>query len=81
VTLPATGKLAAGDAGSAVTELQKVLAALGLYTGKPDGDFGPATKAAVIAFQKAHGLDPDGVVGSATARKLNEALARSGAAD
>ena len=31
-----------------------------------DGKFGAVTKAAVIAFQKAHGLTPDGVVGEKT---------------
>lgn len=46
-----------GDMGDEVKVLQK---ALGL---KEDGDFGPATKAAVVAFQKKHKLYPDGVVG------------------
>ena len=32
----------------------------------PDGDFGAATAAAVSAFQSAHGLSPDGALGSAT---------------
>jgi peptidoglycan hydrolase-like protein with peptidoglycan-binding domain len=31
-----------------------------------DGKFGPGTKSAVIAFQSAHGLSADGVVGSST---------------
>ena len=32
----------------------------------PDGDFGPQTLAAVIAFQKREGLQPDGEVGPLT---------------
>jgi hypothetical protein len=78
VTLPASGKLSAGDSGAAVVALQKALAALGLKVGKPDGSFGPATQAAVVAFQTANGLTPDGVVGAATARALNRALAAAG---
>jgi len=35
-----------------------------------DGDFGPITKAAVIAFQKANGLDPDGICGPLTWAKI-----------
>lgn len=31
-----------------------------------DGDFGPKTEAAVIAFQKSHGLVADGIVGDKT---------------
>ena len=36
----------------------------------PDGIFGAKTKAAVVEFQKANGLDPDGIVGQNTWRKL-----------
>jgi Putative peptidoglycan binding domain len=79
VALPADGKLGIGDSGSAVVTLQKMLAALKLEVGTPDGNFGPRTEAAVIAFQTTHALDPDGIVGPATAQKLNERLASAGA--
>ena len=60
--------------------LQKALNALGYDAGTPDGTFGPATEAAVIAFQKANGLTPDGAVGSPqTAQALNKALASKSA--
>jgi hypothetical protein len=78
VTLPAGGSLRSGDSGPEVVKLQKALAALGLKVGNPDGTFGPATKAAVVAFQTSHKLSPDGIVGAATAKKLNQALAASG---
>jgi peptidoglycan hydrolase-like protein with peptidoglycan-binding domain len=61
-----------------VVALQKALAALGLDVGQPDGSFGPATKTAVAAFQTAHGLTPDGIVGATTAKALDEALAARG---
>lgn len=37
-----------------------------------DGDFGPMTKNAVIAFQKANGLTPDGIIGPQTVAALNK---------
>ena len=79
VALPAAGKLASGDTGPSVLSLQRVLAALKLKIGTPDGNFGPRTQAAVIAFQTAHALNPDGIVGAATAKKLSDALAAPGA--
>jgi peptidoglycan hydrolase-like protein with peptidoglycan-binding domain len=78
VTVPAGGNLSVGDSGPAVVVLQKALAALHFDVGTPDGDFGSATEDAVIAFQQAHDLKPDGIVGSDTARALNQALAAAG---
>jgi hypothetical protein len=79
VTLPANGELKVGDTGAEVLALQKVLEALSYDVGKPDGSFGPATQEAVIAFQKAQGLTPDGVVGGETAKELTAALSGPGA--
>lgn len=52
---------------------QNQLRALG-YQIDADGYRGAATIAATIDFQKKNGLDPDGIPGPATARKLNAAL-------
>ena len=53
-----------------VREMQKKLKELGYYKGSADGDFGPATEKAVMAFQKANGLTADGKAGSKTLAKL-----------
>ncbi len=78
VELPAAGVLKVGDTGDLVLSLQKALAQLDLAVGTPDGAFGPVTRDAVIAFQKAQGLEPDGIVGAGTVEKLNANLAGSG---
>ncbi len=54
-----------------VKQLQQSLQQQGFYSGSVDGDFGPATKAAVIAFQKSKGIDTDGIVGEKTWTALN----------
>lgn len=56
--------------GDAVREIQQRLLILGFDPGIPDGEFGPHTQAAVVAFQLARGLTPDGEVGPATAASL-----------
>ncbi len=53
------------DKGPAVTALQVALVAAGSDI-DVDGYFGPATDAAVRAFQQAHGLEVDGLVGPLT---------------
>ncbi|HHT17287.1 MAG TPA: L,D-transpeptidase family protein [Papillibacter sp.] len=55
-----------GMIGSDVRRVQAMLRTLGFYSGTADGIFGNDTMHAVTAFQKAHGLNPDGVVGYTT---------------
>ncbi|MBF0307136.1 MAG: peptidoglycan-binding protein [Alphaproteobacteria bacterium] len=57
--------LAIGDRGPEVRRLQATLARFQADLAV-DGDFGPATRAALIAFQAKHGLQADGVAGPAT---------------
>lgn len=52
-----------GDTGREVIEIQQALASRG-YDVVVDGDYGPATKAAVADFQKDNNLEVDGEVGS-----------------
>lgn len=55
--------------------VQAALSRLGFAPGSVDGEWGPKTKAAVIAFQKAAELKPDGVVGPQTIKALQAAVA------
>lgn len=59
-----------GTKGWDVAVLQYLLAQRRLLHVQPDGQFGPKTEAAVLRFQRAHGLLPDGIVGPATASRL-----------
>ncbi len=64
--------LGMGSQGAEVKQLQQKLRELGYFTYSTNtGVFGLATKAAVIAFQKAHGLSPVGWVGPGTRAALN----------
>jgi peptidoglycan L-alanyl-D-glutamate endopeptidase CwlK len=56
--------------GSKVESLQQKLKELGFNPGDIDGDFGPATEAALIGFQKSQGLLPDGIAGPRTLKAL-----------
>jgi hypothetical protein len=70
-----TTTLAFGDKGPQVKKLQQALKQLGYYNGKVDGDYGPATKAAVEKFQQDAGLAVDGIVGAKTLSALKSRLA------
>lgn len=43
-----------------------------------DGNYGRRTRAAVVAFQTAHGLDADGLAGPLTAEAIEKAIAAGG---
>lgn len=62
--------LKAGSTGPDVTNLQQRLKDLGFDPNGVDGNFGPGTKAALIAFQKSKGLTADGVAGPQTMAAL-----------
>ncbi len=62
--------LRSGTQGADVSELQAALKLLGYFDGSVDGVFGNGTAIAVSQFQQAAGLEPDGVVGSATWNRL-----------
>jgi hypothetical protein len=64
-----------GDQGAQVKLLQRALAKLGYSPGKPDGDYGTATKVAVERFQIAKNLGEDGILGPQTLNALQHALA------
>jgi hypothetical protein len=63
------GMLRMGSRGKRVRELQALLVRAG-YQVRADGDFGPATRDALKAFQTAHGITPDGVYGPETESRL-----------
>jgi N-acetylmuramoyl-L-alanine amidase len=62
-----------GDAGAAVDQIVGLLCRLGLIEGDPPRHYDDRVELAVRAFQQQRGLHVDGVVGSATFRRLDEA--------
>jgi len=55
-------------------KIQRALKAAGVYTGSIDGRIGSGTKAAIVEFQKSHGLKADGVLGKKTWDELKTYL-------
>ncbi len=78
-TLPNGEYLYRGDTGESVAALQWALASLN-YVGasgaplRQDGQFGPETERAVLAFQGNHGLTKDGIVDDPTWSTMNVSL-------
>jgi len=66
-----------GTQGPKVREAQRMLARLGYRPGPSDGDFGPKTARAVIAFKRNEGLRPRAIIGPVTWARL-AALAPAG---
>ena len=69
------GILRRGDTGAAVKDMQAALIAAGYSCGPDgaDGDFGANTEAALMAFQRDHGLEADGEYGPLSKAKLEGA--------
>ncbi len=59
-----------GSSGVEVERLQAALKAAGCFNGIVDGFFGAMTYSAVLCFQRAHNLEPDGIAGPATIAAL-----------
>lgn len=60
--------------GNDVYELQKSLKSLGFNPGPLDGIFGSATEKALREFQLSTGIQPDGILGPITLKKLNDLI-------
>ena len=63
-------QLKKGSRGEEVRMLQLRLQELGYFTDVVDGDFGPATREAVRAFQRRNDLSVDGIAGKQTQTRL-----------
>ncbi|MBD2577237.1 peptidoglycan-binding protein [Oscillatoria sp. FACHB-1406] len=72
-TQDATELLKVGARGERVKEFQEKLQDAGYDPGEIDGVYGQQTKKAAIAFQRARGLEVDGIAGAQTLEALNSA--------
>ena len=74
ITITITKSLKLGSQNSEVKSLQQALAQdKTLYPeGLATGYYGPATRRAIIRFQKKYGIEPVGFIGPLTRKKLNE---------
>ena len=65
-------RMQTGNKGNEIRKLQEDLKALELYQGSLDGDFGPQTKKAVLAFQQRYFVD--GIVDGHTRDAITKAV-------
>ncbi|MFO1069984.1 MAG: peptidoglycan-binding domain-containing protein [Geminicoccaceae bacterium] len=70
----AAGAATAGASSTDVLTAQRLLRGLGYYNGPLDGDFGPQTRSAVIAFERARGLPQTGTVTPALLGQMRAAI-------
>jgi g-D-glutamyl-meso-diaminopimelate peptidase len=63
-----------GSTGPNVKLVQSLLSRIGYTAGAVDGSFGARTQEAVLRFQRAYGLTPDGVIGPASWAVLERLL-------
>jgi lipoprotein-anchoring transpeptidase ErfK/SrfK len=71
---PVAKKLKRGAKGPEVLALQQRLTELGYWNGKADSRFGSTTQQAILAVQKASGLQRDGTVGPKTQQALDQGV-------
>lgn len=77
---PPPAMLRSGEKGTSVKEMQAQLIELGYLQGDADGEYGPKTKAAVLAFQEKNHLYADGIAGEKTLAALYSDAAINAAA-
>jgi predicted chitinase len=65
-----TSILKPGDSGRAIVTIQNRLATLGFHQGAIDGQYGPITQRAIMAFQRSRSLKPTGLIDNATLQAL-----------
>lgn len=74
IKLPSRGYFKLNDKSYSVKVIQQFLKDKGYYNGKVGGKYGRLTKKAVAKFQKANGLNPDGLWGKDTQKKYEELI-------
>ena len=72
IDLPERGYFERGDKSPEIEKIQAYLKKNGLYKGKVGGRIGKRTEKAIKAWQREHGLDPDGKFGPEALRIYNK---------